>query len=178
MTLLGSIKKTGRNLEHAITGKVSAEAAEDMDILDKLKQEHEEAKELLETIAESESGSERKAALKKLKAALLPHLRAEGKVVYDALAALKDKDAKQDSIEGHLEHDIAERTLLQLLKIQNAMSPEFSATAKVLKELVEHHVKEEESDIWSDVRQNFSSDDRLQLNRDFEAAKKKVKLPA
>jgi hypothetical protein len=178
VSLLGTIKKTGRNLEHAITGKVSEDVAEGMDILDKLKQEHEEAKELLETIADGDSGSERKTALKKLKAALIPHLRAEAKVVYDALETLKDKDVKQDALEGHLEHDIAERTLLQLLKIQNAMSPEFSATAKVLKELVEHHVREEESQVWSDVRKNFTSDDRMQMNRDFEAAKKKVKLPA
>ena len=42
------------------------------DILDKLKQEHEEAKELLETIAEGDTGAERKAALKKLKTALIP----------------------------------------------------------------------------------------------------------
>ena len=178
MTFMNTIKKTGRKFEQAIVGKGAAEQADDMDILDKLKQEHEEASELLETIATSESGSERKAALKKLKPALIKHLRAEGKVVYDALAAAKDKEIKQDAVEGHLEHDIAERTLLQLLKIQNAMSPEFSATAKVLKELVEHHVKEEESDIWSDVKEKFSMDDRLQMNRDFEAAKKKVKIPA
>jgi len=177
MTLLGTIKKTGRNLEHAITGKATAPDM-DMDILDKLKQEHEEAKELLETIAEGDTGAERKAALKKLKAALIPHLRAEAKVVYEPLIKLKDKEVKQDGLEGQLEHDIAERTLMQLLKIQNAMSPEFSATAKVLKELVEHHVKEEEDNIWSDLRQNFSADDRTQMNRDFEAAKRKVKMPA
>lgn len=176
MTVISTIKKTGRSIEHAIIGK--PRAAEEMDILDKLKEEHEEAAELLETIAESDSGAERKAALKKLKAALIPHLHAEGKVVYDAILKLKGKEAKIDGYEGHLEHEIAERTLLRLLKIQNAMSPEFSATAKVLKELVEHHVKEEEDAIWSDVRKNFSADDRMQMNRDFEAAKKKVKLPA
>jgi iron-sulfur cluster repair protein YtfE (RIC family) len=179
MSLLSTIKKTGRNLEDAIIGKPKGAAKDDMDILDKLKQEHEEAAELLETICDEDSnGSERKAALKKLKGALIPHLRAEGKVVYDPIIALKDKKVKQDGLEGHLEHEIAERTLLQLTKIQNAMSPEFSATAKVLKELIEHHVEEEEDNVWSDVRKNFSSDDRLQMNRDFEAAKKKVKMPA
>jgi len=176
MSLMGTIKKTGRSIEQAITGKIAAE--DDMDILDKLKEEHEEAAELLETVAEGKSAAERKSALKKLKAALIPHLRAEGKVVYDAVLKLKDKDAKVDGHEGHLEHDIAERTLLQLLKIQNAMSPEFTATAKVLKELVEHHVKEEEDAIWSDVKENFSADARIKMNRAFEAAKKKVKLPA
>ena len=177
MTVMGTIKKTGRSIEHAITGKAMS-PAEDMDILDKLKEEHEEAKELLEKIVERDSGSERKALLKKLKGALIPHLRAEAKVVYDAIIALKDKKVKQDGAEGHLEHDLAERTLLTLLKIKNATSPEFSAAAKVLKELVEHHVQEEEKDVWTDVRENFTDDDRLQMNRDFEVAKKKVRIPA
>src|SRR6185369_1024139 len=107
MTMMGTIKKTGRGIEQAITGK--AAAPDDMDILDKLKEEHEEAKELLEKIVDSDSGAERKSLLKKLKAALIPHLRAEGKVVYDAIIALKDKKVKQDGAEGHLEHDIAEK---------------------------------------------------------------------
>ncbi len=177
MSLLTTIKKTGRNLEGMIAGN-AAKRAGDMDILDKLKQEHEEAHELLEKIVDSTSGSERKSLVKKLKGALIPHLRAEGKVVYDAIIALRDKKVKQDGAEGHLEHDLAERTLLTLLKIKNATSPEFSAAAKVLKELVEHHVEEEERDVWADVRENFSADDRLQMNRDFEAAKKKVRVPA
>ena len=50
------------------------------------------------------------------------------------------------------------------------------ASAKVLKELVEHHVKEEERNIWPLVRENFSFEQREQMNRDFLAAKKKVKV--
>jgi hypothetical protein len=48
----------------------------------------------------------------------------------------------------------------------------------VLKELVEHHVEEEERNIWSDVKENFSDEDRYAMNVAFEAAKKKVKIPA
>ena len=44
MTMMGTIKKTGRSIEKAITGKAAAPAG-DMDILDKLKEEHEEAAE-------------------------------------------------------------------------------------------------------------------------------------
>ena len=89
--------------------------------------------------------------------------------------ALKDKGAKQDGEEGHFEHGLAEKMLTTLGKIANATSPEFSAAAKVLKELVEHHVEEEEKNVWADVRKNFTDEDRLQMNRSFEAAKKKVR---
>jgi hemerythrin-like domain-containing protein len=102
---------------------------------------------------------------------------AEDKVVYRAVLAVKDKKAKIDGNEGQLEHAIAQQTLVKLTRISNAASPEFSAAAKVLKELVEHHVEEEERNIWSDVRENFSDEDRFAMNRAFEAAKKTVRIP-
>jgi hemerythrin-like domain-containing protein len=56
-------------------------------------------------------------------------------------------------------------------------SAEHQAVAKVLKELVEHHIKEEESNVWSDVKKSFSEEDRFEMNVQFEAAKARVKIP-
>jgi hypothetical protein len=67
--------------------------------------------------------------------------------------------------------------LSTLGKITNAASPEFSAAAKVLKDLVLNHVEEEERNIWPDVRDNFTAEERLEIAREFEAAKKKVRVP-
>ena len=72
---------------------------------------------------------------------------------------------------------MATKALLKLNKISKPTSPEFTATAKVLKELIEHHIEEEERNIWADVRENFDSDARIEMNRRFELAKKKVKIP-
>ena len=55
-------------------------------------------------------------------------------------------------------------------------TPEFKASAKVLKELIDHHVEEEERNIWAQVKENFSDEQRERMNRDFLAAKKKVKV--
>jgi hemerythrin-like domain-containing protein len=99
------------------------------------------------------------------------------KVVYDAILALRDKEAKIDCAEGYLEHGLADKMLATLGKISNATSPKFSAAAKVLKELIEHHIKEEESNVWSDVKKYFSSEQRYAINEKFEAAKKNVKIP-
>ena len=173
MNILDSLKEvTGIGEDNK--KKAVVNAVEDMDILEKLKQEHEEAISLLKRMVDSGSGAERKGRLKKIKSALVPHLRAEEKVVYDAILGLKDKQIKQDGNEGYLEHGLGDKMLSTLSKIQNAMSPEFSAASKVLKELVEHHIKEEEKDIWSDVKKHFSSDQRIEMNRRFEAAKKKI----
>ena len=66
-------------------------------------------------------------------------------MVYDAVIALRDKDAQVDGHEGYVEHGLAARTLAKLDAISDARSAEHKATAKVLKELVEHHIKEEEA---------------------------------
>jgi iron-sulfur cluster repair protein YtfE (RIC family) len=171
MSLLNTIRKAGKTLTGATPGP------DETDILDTLKKEHEEAGDLLKKLVDSDKAAERRSILNKLKKALAPHLVAEDKVVYRAVLAVKDKKAKIDGNEGQLEHAIAQQTLVKLTKIKNATSPEFSAAAKVLKELVEHHVEEEERNIWTDVRENFSDEDRFAMNRAFEAAKKNVKIP-
>jgi hemerythrin superfamily protein len=146
----------------------------DADILDTLKKEHDEVAELLKQLVASDRAGERKAILQQIRQALVPHMRAEEKVVYNGLYAVKDHDAKRDSTEGYMEHQLAEKMLATLEQIHNAMSPEFDAGAKVLKEMITHHVEEEESNVWKDVKQHFSSEDRVGLNRNFLAMKKQV----
>ncbi|HEY1507347.1 MAG TPA: hemerythrin domain-containing protein [Stellaceae bacterium] len=147
----------------------------DTDILDTLKKEHDEVAEMLSQLVKSDRAAERKAFLKQIKTALVPHLRAEEKVVYNGIYALKDKSAKQDSAEGYMEHQLAEKMLETLIQIDDAMSPEFAAGSKVLKEMITHHVEEEENNVWKDVKQHFSSDDRVGMNRKFLELKKKVR---
>jgi len=46
----------------------------------------------------------------------------------------------------------------------------------VLKELVQHHIDEEERNVWKDVKANFSDAERVTMNVKFEAAKLRVKI--
>lgn len=171
MSIAVSVKKAGRKIEQAVTGQTP-----EIDILDTLKEEHEAVSGLLKRMVDSEKAAERKSLLRQIKAALVPHLKAEQKVLYDAILAVKDKKARQDGEEGYIEHALASRTLTDLGKITNALSPEFSAMAKVLKELVEHHVQEEESNVWSDARDHFSADERKAMNRRYLSEKKTVRM--
>jgi hemerythrin superfamily protein len=174
MELERTARKAGRKVGKLFSS--ANEAGEEMDILDKLGQEHDEVEELLTRLVDSENGTERKSLLRQIRSALVPHLRAEEKIVYDAVMAVKGKKTKQDGDEGYLEHELGDKVLAKLGKIASATSPEFSAAAKVLKELVQHHVEEEERNIWADVRDNFSDEDRLEMTRRYEAAKKKVRV--
>jgi len=171
MSISTSVKKATRKVTEAITGEEPQ-----VDLLDTLKEEHEAVAALLKQLVDSESGAERKSLLKKIKTNLVPHVRAEEKVLYDAILAVKDKDANQDGEEGYLEHGLADKMLATLGKITNAKSPEFGAAAKVLKELVEHHVKDEESAVWSDAREHFSSDERKLMNQKYLRLKPTIKV--
>ena len=171
MSVKSSIEQAAKSVFGGLTP--SAEGAGD--ILDTLHQEHDEVQELLRKLNESDDAREQKSLVAKIVQALVPHTKAEEKVVYDPIAALSARRAKIDGAEGYTEHALASATLQQLRQ-QTANTPEFMASAKVLRELIEHHVKEEERNIWPLVRENFSFDEREQMNRDFQTAKKKVKV--
>ena len=171
MTVRTSIEKATKS----VLGAIALPGEGESDILDTLQAEHDEVQELLEKLGKSENARDQKALVAKIKAALVPHTKAEEKVVYDAVLALKGADAKIDGNEGYIEHGLAGETLKKLDKL-TANTPEFKAAAKVLKELIDHHIKEEESNIWARVKENFSGEQRDRMNRDFLAAKKKVKI--
>jgi len=150
-------------------------SVESTDILDTLKKEHDEVKGLLEDLSDAETAAQRRTLVQRIKGALVPHTKAEEKVVYDSVIALRDKDAQMDGYEGYLEHEWAAKTLQRLESITNAASPEHKAAGKVLKELVEHHIDEEERNVWKDVKKHFSDEERKELNVSFLAAKRRVK---
>jgi hemerythrin superfamily protein len=170
MTVRTTIEQATKSVMGAINPRAEGEA----DILDTLQTEHDEVQELLEKLVDSDGAREQKQLVEKIKRALVPHTKAEEKVVYDAVLALRGRDAKIDGNEGYIEHGLADATLKKLDKL-TANTPEFKAAAKVLKELIDHHVKEEERNIWAQVKENFSDEQRERMNRDFLTAKKKVK---
>jgi hemerythrin superfamily protein len=171
MTVRTSIEKATKSM----LGAISLQTEGDSDILDTLQSEHDEVQDLLGKLGRSENGREQKSLVAKIKAALVPHTKAEEKIVYDAVLALKGAPAKVDGNEGYIEHGLASETLKKLDKL-TANTPQFKAAAKVLKELVDHHIEEEERNIWTRVRENFSDEQRAGMNRDFLAAKKRVKV--
>jgi len=173
-----SVKTVVRQAARAIGKSFSSSDSyvESTDILDTLKQEHEHVKDLLDDLGDAETAAQRRNLVQKIKAALVPHTKAEEKVVYDAVIALRDKGAQMDGYEGYLEHEWAAKTLQRLDAIANPTSPEHKAAGKVLKELVEHHIDEEERNVWADVKKHFSDADRKQMNVRFFAAKSRVKI--
>jgi hemerythrin superfamily protein len=169
-----TIRTSIENATKSVMGALSPSLGEP-DILDTLQAEHDEVQDLLEKLTESETAREQVALVARIKKALVPHTKAEERVVYDPVAALTGEKPKIDGAEGYTEHALASATLKQL-EATTPNTPEFKASAKVLKELIDHHVKEEERNIWALVKENFSDAQRLKMNRDFLALKKTIRV--
>src|ERR1700733_14476820 len=108
MSMMNTLRKT-------LSGQEGED--QDADILDSLKQDHDDVAEMLEKLVESESGAERKSLLASIKMALVPHLRAEEKVVYEAVLALRGKEQKTHAEEGYIEHGLGDKMLASLGKM-------------------------------------------------------------
>lgn len=88
--------------------------------------------------------------------ALHKHSEAEKKVVYAPL--LKLADLKKLIIEGEIEHGIVDAKVKMLspkLTGLRTLSDELEVEMKVLAELVEHHLKEEESEVIPKMRKDL-----------------------
>lgn len=89
------------------------------------------------------------ALVKNVCAALKVHTAIEEKILYPAARrALKDKDLLE---EAAVEHASA-KMLIRSLERMKPKDPKYAATFTVLCEYVEHHVKEEENELFPRLR--------------------------
>lgn len=132
-----------------------------------LSKDHDEAKALAKEMHEATSATRRKALLGKLKPALTAHSRAEEKVVYDALLRVRTTDSSHEiADEGYVEHSLVDE-LLTTLASTDASTERWRANAKVLSELLEHHIQEEESDTFALLGDHFSRDKLEEMGAQF-----------
>jgi hemerythrin superfamily protein len=129
-----------------------------MDALDLIKQDHKRLRKLLEETLDAE-GAQREERLDHLRTELVAHERMEEEVLYPRLR--DEKKAHETVLEGYEEHHVADVLLDELLDVP----PEtdlWKAKVKVLKENVEHHMDEEEDELFKGARAVL---DREELNR-------------
>ena len=129
-----------------------------MDALELIKRDHKRLRKLLEQTLEAE-GAEREQRLDHLRTELVAHERMEEEVLYPRLR--DEKKTHEPVLEGYEEHHVADVILDELLDVP----PEtdlWKAKVKVLKENVEHHMDEEEDELFKGARAAL---DREELNR-------------
>ena len=141
-----------------------------MNILNLLKEDHQDVKDLLSQMEKTtERGAKKRQQLwEKCRAALLAHAHAENRVFYQPL--LREGDDPEMILEAEVEHQVVER-LMDDIQSTDVTSEKWIAKVTVLKELVEHHVKEEESSIFKEARKAFDRKQLEAMGDEFKQAK-------
>jgi iron-sulfur cluster repair protein YtfE (RIC family) len=138
-----------------------------MDAFELLKKDHKRVAQLFKEI-EAASGETKKQIFSRLKSELDVHANTEEKIFYPAL---ENKDEARDiTLEAYEEHKVV-KDLLAELAGGNAPDDEWDAKLTVLKENVEHHVEEEEGELFSKARQALSRQQIEELGAEMEAEK-------
>lgn len=137
-----------------------------MNAIQLLKQDHKTVRELLAGLeATTKRASKRRVELlTRVAREIEVHTRIEEEIFYPALKEAGDRgdDAKM-YYEAREEHRaVGEMVLPDLLKTAPD-SEEFSGRAKVLKELVEHHAREEEREMFPRARELFTAAELREL---------------
>jgi hypothetical protein len=91
------------------------------------------------------------------------HTKIEEDIFYPAFREAAEKqDDRKLYYEALEEHHVVD-TVLPEIKKSNPASDEFAAKAKVLKDLVEHHAEEEESEMFPRARKLMEREELIEL---------------
>lgn len=121
-----------------------------MNAIDLLKADHEKVKSILSQLSESTDRAVKKRTelLEKLELEVSIHTQLEEEILYPAYKAAGGKAEAEMYYEAKEEHRTVDSLVLPDLKGSDPTSPEFAGRVKVIKELLEHHIEEEETDMF------------------------------
>lgn len=140
-----------------------------------LKSDHATVKRLLRELNASSNVRERERLCSQIERELKTHAQIEEEVFYPAFKAASEKTENENLFyEAAEEHHLVDIELPSLMAA-NPKSHEFEAKAKVLQDLVEHHVKEEEGEMFVAARQLFDEDQLRQLGELMQTRKEMIK---
>jgi len=145
-----------------------------MDAFELLKKDHEKVSGIFEKLdSTTERGVKtREELFTQLKQELDVHTQIEEQIFYPAI---KEAQETHDiTLEAYEEHAVVKQLLAELEKLPKD-DETWGAKLKVLKENVEHHVEEEEDEMFPAAKQVLSSEQIEALGQRMEVAKKEEK---
>lgn len=145
--------------------------AKPKDILTLIEADHRKAEQLMTELENTKDSKKTQSLFKEIYKELTLHAKAEELVFYPAM---EEYDETEEYIEeAEQEHDSVKVLLEEMKKLQPG-DAEFQAKFEALKEAVNHHVEEEESEIFEVVRECMEEDELKELGQEFQAAKTRL----
>lgn len=148
-----------------------------MNAIQLLKDDHRKLKELLSELVKTTSRADKKRMqlLEKIERELRVHTRIEEEIFYPAFKEAGNSAHAKMYFEALEEHRAVEELVLPDLKKTDRGSENFSGRAKVLKELIEHHVDEEEKDMFKKAEQSMSREELSTLGGQMAERRQELK---
>jgi hemerythrin superfamily protein len=141
-----------------------------MDALELLKQDHQAVKDLFGQLDDAEDTKQRKRLFDQIDTQLNIHAHIEETVFYPEIQKIDElKDMVEEALEEHQEV----KTLLEEIEGLDPEAEQFSASLEELMENVEHHVAEEEDEMFPKVRERCDQATLDRLGDQLESAKGK-----
>jgi hemerythrin-like domain-containing protein len=144
-----------------------------MNALTLLKTDHDDMKALLEKAGDTTDRAvkTRAALLHEIGVKLTAHEKIEEDIFYPALKA--HPKAKDIVLEGYQEHHVIDLILGELQALDEN-DETWAAKFSVMKENIEHHIEEEEGEMFTNARAAFSAEELDDLGDQMEEMKEAV----
>ena len=144
-----------------------------MNALTLLKDDHAKVKKMLNELDETTERAEktRTEGLAKLKSELTIHEAIEEEIFYPALK--QHAEAKEIVLEAYEEHDVVD-AIMREIEATPTEDETWGAKFTVMKENLEHHIEEEEGEMFKQARQVFDAGEMDDLGTRMEARKKEL----
>jgi hemerythrin superfamily protein len=139
-----------------------------MNALDILKKDHQTVKDLFQQATRTSDQKQRRDLFDKIDTELEIHAHIEETIFYPAL---EQHEELADMVAEALEEHQQVKVLLEEIEEAGADSHDFGAKLQELMENVEHHVKEEEGEMFSKVREVFDENELEELGSQLVSAK-------
>ena len=141
------------------------------DIVELILKDHKEVRPFLELMKDSDSDlGERLDAFEQFAPRLAAHARAEETTIYKFLKA--DENLREEGFEAAVEHQLVDQMMEEAKRSED--DDQLAAMIKVLAELVEHHIEEEEGEILPRFQRECASEDRIKMGQRFLQMKRQI----
>jgi hemerythrin-like domain-containing protein len=138
-----------------------------------LKQDHRDVAQMLERLQESKPGPRRRQTVEKLTAALTLHMDIEERLIYPLVAEVVDQESEQ---EAEVEHNLAREGVAKLRQLVDA--PGFGAAVAMVTAGIKHHVREEEREVFPELKRGLDRAAVSELGDEVTAAKQATRRSA
>src|SRR6185503_12235036 len=163
-----SKKRSTRSRSSSNDGRTKSRSA--MDAISFLKQDHQKVRQLLKRLESNAT----KEMLEQIENELKVHTQIEEEIFYpafkDAVNSQKDERLYYEALEEHHVVDL----VIPEIKASREGSEQFDAKAKVLKDLVEHHAEEEETEMFPKARKAMGTAMLRELGEEMQQRKREL----